>query len=171
MQSYHSVAPEQLENVFRLLGHDWALVTAADGDRVNTMTVSWGGMGVLWHKPVAFLFIRPQRHTYSLLEATDGVSLSFFDEGFRPALQFCGTASGRDCDKFKECGLTVCEKEGVPFVGEARLVLLCRKLYAAPLEPAAFIDPALLKSYTGDDLHKMYIVEIKEALLRDRNEE
>ena len=74
-------APEEIQgNVFSMIGSDWMLVTAGDNEKYNTMTASWGGMGVLWGKPAAFVFIRPQRYTYTFLEKTDRFTLSFFGE-------------------------------------------------------------------------------------------
>jgi flavin reductase (DIM6/NTAB) family NADH-FMN oxidoreductase RutF len=46
-----------------------ALLTAInEKGEINTMTVSWGGAGILWGKQVAFVFVRPQRHTFSFTE-------------------------------------------------------------------------------------------------------
>ena len=60
--SFEKIRPEDIDgNVFKMIGDDWMLVTAETEKGVNTMTASWGGMGVLWNKPVAFVFIRPQR--------------------------------------------------------------------------------------------------------------
>ena len=166
MKDFHLIAPEELENVFRLVGKDWMLITAGNGETVNTMTASWGGMGVLWNKPVAFCFIRPQRYTYALTEAAERFSLSFFTEDYRPALRLCGTKSGRDTDKFAAAGLTPALLDDVPYVAEARLVLICRKLYADMLKKEAFLDPALLANYPQDDFHRVYVVEIEKAYIK-----
>lgn len=167
MNDLKPIAPEALENVFRLVGKDWMLITAASGDTVNTMTASWGGMGVLWNKPVAFCFIRPQRYTFALTEQSERFSLSFFEESYRPALRLCGTKSGRDLDKFAAAGLTPAQENGVPYVKEARLVLLCRKLYADMLKKDSFLDPALLSNYKDDDFHRVYVVEIEQAYIKE----
>lgn len=42
------------------------------------MTVSWGGLGELWGKDVAFIFIRPQRYTYEFIERENYFTMSFF---------------------------------------------------------------------------------------------
>lgn len=172
MSNRKAVAPEQLENVFRLIGKDWMLITATgkneEGREVtNTMTASWGGMGILWNKPVAFVFIRPQRYTFALTEQAERFSLSFLGEDYRSALRLCGTKSGRDTDKFAAAGLTPATQNGVPYIGEARLVLLCRKLYADNLREAGFVCPALLDNYKDGDFHRMYVVEIEEAFLQE----
>ncbi|MDD7678444.1 MAG: flavin reductase family protein, partial [Anaerovibrio sp.] len=62
--SFKEIAPEELqENAFKVIGKDWLLVTGTAEGKSNAMTASWGGMGVMWGKPVAFLVIRPQRYT------------------------------------------------------------------------------------------------------------
>lgn len=166
MQNFVKIAPEELGNVFSLVGKDWMLITAGDEQGINTMTASWGGIGVLWNKPVAFCFIRPQRHTLSFVEANERLSLSFFGEEWRDALRYCGTKSGRDTDKFAATGLTPCFESDVPYIAEARLVLLCRKLYVDDLKESAFLDRSLLANYKDGDFHRTFIVEIEGAYLR-----
>ena len=169
--SFRSVSISDLDdNFFTRIGDDWMLITAENSrGEVNTMTASWGCAGILWNKPVAVCFIRPQRHTYGIVEDTDKLTLSFFAPGeHRDALRYCGTRSGRDGDKFAATGLTVAHAEGgAPYVGEANLVLVCRKLYADDLKEGCFIDLDMLKHYPGKDYHRFYICEIKEALVRD----
>lgn len=179
MSEFRSITPEALtDNVFRLIGKDWMLVTsAADTDSLaggkdyNTMTASWGGTGILWNKPVAFVFIRPQRHTFGFTEENDRLTLSFFDEKYRAALAFCGKESGRNCDKAAECGLTPVsdhtEAGRAVWFDEARLVLKCRKLYADFLRREAALSEIVTCQYSADDWHKMYVCEIEEVLLRD----
>ena len=179
MNSFRSVRPEEISgNPFRLIGHDWMLVTSANpgdgllgGADYNTMTASWGGMGILWGGPVAFVFIRPQRHTYGFIEANARMTLSFFGGEYRSALNFCGTKSGRDYDKAKECGLTpVAETDGngrAVWFDEAKLVMKVRKLYAKPFDPAAFVDKDARNCYGDDDFHTAYVCGIEEILVRE----
>ena len=160
---WKSISPYELENACKLIGKDWMLVCAGD----NAMTASWGGMGILWNKPVSFVFIRPQRHTYQMTEANDRLTLAFFDESYRDALRYFGTKSGRDGDKFAATGLTRAYTEsGTLYPAEARLVLTCRKLYTDMLHKEAFLDPALLGNYPADDFHRMYVCEIEEAWIK-----
>lgn len=156
----------ELDDVFHLVGKDWMLLCAKGQDAAgrptaNPMTASWGGMGILWNKPVIFLFIRPQRYTYGLVEKAPRLSVSFLGEEYREALRICGRLSGRDADKFTAAGLTCMYTEGVPHPAEARLMLACRKLYAEDLKAAAFLDPALLDNYKENDFHRMYVCEIE----------
>ena len=172
MKNFAKRTPKDLEGVFDRIGKEWMLITARGKnekgeDTVNTMTASWGGMGVLWNRPVAFCFVRPQRYTYGLTEQAERFSLSFFGEEHRAALRLCGTKSGRDTDKFAAAGLTPVFENGTPFVGEARLVLLCRKLYADDLNAAKFVDTALLSNYKEQDYHRMYICAIEAIYEKD----
>ena len=61
-------ATELTDNLFQTIGKEWMLVTAGTPEKFNTMTASWGGTGWLWNKPVAFVFIRPERYTYEFIE-------------------------------------------------------------------------------------------------------
>ena len=168
---FRSVAPKALpDNFFSRIGEDWMLITATDSKGVtNTMTASWGCAGILWNKPVAVCFIRPQRFTYGITEDTDTLTLSFFPQGERrEALRYCGTKSGRDGNKFAATGLTVERTDdGTPFPAEANLVLVCHKLYADDLKENCFIDSEMLKHYEAKDYHRFYICEITEVLVRD----
>lgn len=165
---FERIDPKQTEeNVFRRIGDDWMLVTAGNRAGFNTMTASWGTLGVLWNRPVAMIFLRPQRYTREFLETSDGFTLSFFPEGYRKTLALCGSKSGRDSDKVREAGLTpVFSEEGRVFFAQAERVLLCKKLYYQDLDPAHFLDPAVSEFYPGGDYHRMYAGEITGILLR-----
>lgn len=167
----HAFQPFHVEEVefspFTKIGKEWALVSAGSKSKYNTMTVSWGGLGVLWGKNVAFLFIRESRYTKEFIDQGDFVSISFLDEQYRDALNFCGSHSGRDCDKFKEAGLTPAFRHGIPYADEANFVLLCSKLASIPIEESTFIDKSLSPNFYADgDPHTMYVVEIIEAMAR-----
>ena len=141
------------------------LVTAGDLQKFNTMTASWGTLGELWKKKVAICFVRPTRHTYKFMETTDTFTLTFFDEKHREALDFCGSHSGRDTDKIAKTDLTPIEweKQAVYFQ-QARLVLICKKLYMQDLNPALFLDPVIHDAYPKKDYHRMYVGEIIRCL-------
>ena len=143
------------------------LITAGNKKKCNTMTASWGGVGVLWNKNVSFIFLRPQRYTLEFLEKGDFYSLCFFDESQREILNYCGSHSGRDVDKIKEAGLTTVYDGGVPYFEEARSVIICRKLYGQNMEPSCFIDSSVeQKNYPNKDYHKMFVGEIVKVLER-----
>ncbi|MDD6156362.1 MAG: flavin reductase family protein [Lachnospiraceae bacterium] len=154
-------------NPFTKIGKEWALVTAGNKSKFNTMTVSWGGVGVLWGKNVTYIFIRQSRYTKELIDSGDFFSLSFFSEEYRPALNYCGANSGRDKDKFAEAGLTPAFRHSIPYPDEANLVILCRKMAAVPITEDTFIDKDLMsKWYKDNDMHTMYVGEIIDVLAR-----
>jgi flavin reductase (DIM6/NTAB) family NADH-FMN oxidoreductase RutF len=152
------------------IGSEWMLITAGDVSKDksswNTMTASWGGLGVLWGRDVAFMFIRPSRQTYHLANTSGLFTLSFFDESYRKALDLCGVKSGRDIDKASEAGLTPVvfssgSAAGAVGFKEAKEVIVCRKLYTHDFEPSKFLDPdSIEKAYNGHDYHRMFIGEI-----------
>jgi flavin reductase (DIM6/NTAB) family NADH-FMN oxidoreductase RutF len=164
---FKDIKPEQLtDNPFKLIGKDWMLITAGTPEKFNTMTASWGGLGVLWERKVAFCFIRPTRFTYEFVEESENFTLSFFEEQHRKAMAFIGSHSGRDTDKIKETGLTPVKEGGFVYFNEARLVLACRKLYFQDISPDRFLDPTINDMYPQKDYHRMYVGEIVKYLLK-----
>lgn len=154
-------------NPFRLIGNDWMLITAGSSNDFNTMTASWGGLGVLWNKKVAFCFVRPQRYTFEFLEKNEGFTLSFFEDKYKAALGICGKLSGRNCNKIKEASLTPCQGSGGDiYFKEAKMVLACKKIYAQFVSPECLLEKELEKNYEMKDYHKMFVGEIKECLVR-----
>lgn len=144
------------------------LVAATDKDgKTNAMTASWGGLGVLWGKKVAFVFIRPQRYTKKFVDDAENFSLSFFEESYKPMLGYMGKVSGKNEDKIKKSGITVQYKDGAPVFKEASLTLICRKMYRQTLEEDCFIDKTNIgKWYPQKDYHDMYVAEIVDEIIR-----
>ena len=166
---FKETKPELLtDNPFKLIGSDWMLFTAGNlpAPGFNTMTASWGGLGVLWERRVATCYIRPTRHTFSYIEKATLFTLSFFDEKHRAALTYCGTHSGRDTDKVRGAGLTPAQEAGFVYFSEARLVLACRKIYHQDIDPGRFLDPKIEGMYPQKDYHRMYIGEIVTCLVK-----
>lgn len=152
-------------NLPELLEKRWALLTAADGEGCNPMTVSWGGVGRLWNLPVVTVYVRPQRYTRGLMDREDYFSLTFLPQELHDAVVLCGAKSGRDVDKVKECGLTVRKDEKAPYFAEGELTFICRKVYEQDMAGECFTDPAVdEKNYPGKDYHRMYVGEIVEIL-------
>ena len=142
----------------------WALVTAGSVADHNSMTVSWGGIGSLWGKPVATIYIRPNRHTYGYFEKNDYFTVSFYPEDCKKALGVMGSKSGRDCDKDAESGLIPVPCGETVTYQEARRTLLCRKLFAQDMSPENFTPEVIRKFYGSEPAHKLYIGEIIEIL-------
>lgn len=168
--SFKIISPYELtDNSFKLIGKDWGLVTANTDSKVNMMTISWGGLGIMWNKPVTFSFIRPQRYTYDFLNQDEYFSICFMPDEYRKELMFCGTKSGREIDKVKECGLTIINDKTAPYFEESKIVLICKKLYAQNMNADSVIDNSVLKNYAedGSDYHRMFVSEITEVLVKE----
>lgn len=168
MSRFYEISPEQIEkNPFTMIGKEWMLISAQNGEVRNGMTASWGSVGVLWNKNVCFCFVRPQRYTNELLERTDRFSLTFFDESYRETLRYFGKVSGRDEDKIAKSGLTVAESEGAPYYEESNLAVICKKLYVGEIEPGNILLPEIdTAMYPNKDYHKVYIGEIVKVLMK-----
>lgn len=160
---FQSISPESInDNIIDLINNKWMLITAGEIKKYNTMTASWGSMGVLWNKPIAICFIRPTRYTYEFANRSNIFTLSFFPEQYRKILNYCGSKSGRDVNKIEETGLEplVTHNQGIIFE-QARLCIECRKIYVDDLKPGNFLLPEIdIKNYPKKDYHRIFIGEI-----------
>lgn len=157
---------EITDNVIKLIGREWMLVTSGSKDSYNMMTASWGGLGILWHKPVCFLFIRPSRYTFQFLEKNDHFSIGFFTSDYKDVLNLCGSKSGREIDKMKEVNLTPIEDQETVYFEESRMVLICKKLYTHDITNKNFLSAIREDIYMDNDFHRMYICEILKCLVK-----
>lgn len=166
MNEFEQIQPEAVEqNAFVLMGTDWTLITAEKHGRINTMTASWGGFGTMFNKNVAYIVIRPHRYTREFVDHADRFSLSFFAKSFKRQMGYIGAVSGRDEDKIGKSGLTVQHDGETPYFAEAKLVMICRKLYVQPFEERFFVDQSLEpKHYPAKDHHTLYIAEVEKVL-------
>lgn len=153
-------------NPFTAIGNEWLLITAEKDGKANTMTASWGGLGVIWHYDVAYIFVRQSRFTKEFIDGSDTFSLSFLNpRAYRKTQNYLGTVSGRDEPKIEKSGLTLEYAEGIPYFAEADTVMLCRKLSKHPLSAEGMIDEDILpKCYANQDYHDMYVGEIRRIL-------
>ena len=158
------------KNPAELIGKQWMLITAGTPENFNTMTASWGGLGYLWNRPVAFVFVRPNRHTVNFIDAQPSFTLSFMPEQYRQDLVFCGRNSGRDVDKIAHTSLQpATTPAGLPTFENAELVLECRKMFCTNLQQADFIDWSEVAPAWYDEsnpMHRLYICEITTALVQ-----
>lgn len=164
------ISVEELKlNPSTLIGKEWALLTAGNKDGYNTMTVSWGQMGDLWNKPTTVVYIRPQRYTKEFVDKSDYYTLSFLPDGHREALSYLGSHSGRDEDKLAKTDLTGTATDDYAYIEQAKLVLVCKKLYRQPMTPDSFVDKSLIeKCYAAGDFHEMYVGEIVKVLVSEQ---
>jgi len=149
---------------YRFLEVDWLLLTSGDfaAGKYNSMTISWGTLGVMWGRPIAHVVVRPVRYTFDFMERYDTFTLCAFPKKYHSALSLLGSKSGRDGNKIAEAGLTPQAAACVqaPAFAEASLVLECRKIYWQDLNPEHFLDPAIEKLYAEKDYHRSYYGEI-----------
>ena len=165
---FREIKPQEIkDNPFELIGKEWLLVAANKDGKSNAMTASWGAVGEMWGKSVVMIVIRPQRYTKTFLDQTESFSLGIFPETQREMLNYMGTVSGRTEDKIAKSGLTESLVDGAPVFEESRMTLVCRKLFAQPMEEAAFLDQKTVDSWYPDkDFHTLYIAEIEKVLVK-----
>lgn len=155
------------DNPFQAIGEGWMLITAGTIQQYNMMTASWGGWGVLWHRNICFCVVRPGRYTYEFMEKCDFYTLSYFDKTYKARLEFCGAHSGRNVDKMRDAELIPLEdKTGCVYFKEARLVIVCKKIYFQQIDPKNFLDPSIEKNYPNKDYHRMYVGEVVRCFVR-----
>lgn len=169
MGNYTEIRPEELnKNPFQMIGNDWMLITAGKNNKTNTMTASWGGLGVMWNKNVAYIVVRPQRYTKEFIDSSDTYSLCFFDTKYKKQLAYLGSVSGRDEDKISKTDLTLTHNENTPYFEEADIVVICKKLFTQEFKPESFIDTELIeKNYPNKDFHTLYIAEVEKILVKN----
>ena len=160
-------------NPMTMIAKEWMLVTAGNEARgYNTMTASWGHLGSIWGHggglPTAVVYLRPQRYTKEFVDREELFTITVFPEEYRRALGYLGSHSGRDGDKVAAAGLTpVFEGEYTTFA-EAKLTLVCRKLYRGTIEPQGFVDESIIaEHYPNADFHDFYIGQIIKAFVKE----
>lgn len=157
-------------NPMTMIAKEWMLVTAGNEARgYNTMTASWGHLGSMWGHggglPTAVIYLRPQRYTKEFVDREELFTLSIFPEEYKKDLGYLGRTSGRDGDKVSATGLTPVFEGDYTYFAQAKLVLVCRKLYQGTLKEEGFHDKSILTDhYPNRDLHEMYIGEIVKVL-------
>ena len=154
-------------NPYEKIGREWMLCTAGGEGDYNTMTCSWGHLGCLWNLPTAVCYVRPQRSTKEFIDREERYTLCFFP-GYKKELAYLGIKSGRDEDKVAKAGLTPVFGDGFTYFAESELVLVCRKLYRAPLREEYFLDRSVVEThYPEKDFHDLYIGEIVKVLVSE----
>ncbi len=149
---------------FELFDKEWALLTAGREGAFNTMTIGWGGLGTLWRRSVATVYVKPIRYTHEFMEKNDYFTISFYPEQYRKALSLLGTLSGRDVDKVAQSGLTpVCLENGVTFAEASRTIVL-KKIYRQEMDLSAVPADARARYYAAEPPHTMYIGEVVKIL-------
>ena len=167
--SFREVKPEELTmNPFTKIGKEWLLITAGNEEECNTMTASWGAMGVMWGKNAVTVYISPQRYTKEFVDREETFTISVLGEDYRKALNYCGTVSGKGIDKITEAELTPYFVDGTAGIQEADMIMVCKKMYHDTIKPECFDESENdTKWYPQKDYHTMYIAEIQKVLVRE----
>ena len=145
------------------------LLTTKVGGKVNSMTIGWGTLGIIWERPVFVAYVRQQRYSREMLDECREFTINVpVGDYRRKILGICGSKSGRDTDKIEAAGLTPVEQEviSVPGIKELPLTLECRVLYRQEQESDQFNDEITRQFYTmetGD--HICYYGEIVAAYI------
>jgi flavin reductase (DIM6/NTAB) family NADH-FMN oxidoreductase RutF len=128
----------------------------------NVMAIGWGTIGIIWRKPIFIVLVRPSRHTYKLIEETGEFTVNMVPPQLKEVVQYCGTVSGRDQNKFKEKQLTAIpsKKVKVPIIKECILHFECRVVYKNDLIPSELEKSIIPALYPKGDFHRVYFGEI-----------
>ena len=158
-------------NPFDLFGGEWMLVSAGNEETgCNTMTISWGHLGCLWghNDPTAVVYLRQSRYTKTFVDREDYFTLCVMDKSFKKQIAYLGSVSGRDEDKIGKAGLTPVYADNSVWFEEAKLVLVCKKVYQSDLQESGFLcQDTLDQHYAQGDFHSMYVGKIEKVLVRD----
>jgi len=143
---------------------DWMALAMGGSRSYNAMTISWGGIGELWGKPVVTVYVSSDRASKKMMDDSDYFTVTGFptSKACKDALVYIGSRSLRDDpDKVANAGLTVEFTElGNPIFSEGRLAIECRKLYAAPFDLGRMPQDIRERLYAEMGVHTMYIGEI-----------
>ncbi len=147
-------------DIFEKFDKQWALLTAGNADSFNMMTISWGGLGTLWNKPVATVYVRTSRYTHDFMDREGYFTISFYPAKYKEALGLLGSKSGREIDKMKDSPLTPKVLEESITFEEAEVTLVCRKLFKQELSLENIPEGIVKVAYDGMAPHDMFIGEV-----------
>ena len=149
------------EGVMRQI-KEGAFLTVKVGAELNTMTIGWATIGFAWRKPIMMVMVRDSRHTFSLIEKAADYTVSVPNGDMKKAIAFCGTKSGRDVDKFKECGLRTQPSRQVlsPIIDIPGIHFECRIVYKHAIDPTS-LTREYDQIYPEKDYHTLYFGEIQ----------
>lgn len=141
-----------------------AFLTVKSEDKVNTMTISWGTIGIMWGKPTFMAMVRHSRYTFKLIEKSEDFTVSLpFKNSMKEALAYCGSKSGENFDKIKECNLKLKEALHVnsPVIDDCEFFIECKIAYKQDMDKSYLASEVIDKCYSDSDYHVLYFGEIK----------
>lgn len=138
------------------------LVAAGEDGKPNAMAIGWGTIGFIWGKPIFAVLVRPSRYTYALLEQSDSFTVCVPAKAHKHLIEFCGTESGRDVDKFAECEMEALPSTRVtaPGIAGFPLVYECQIVHTNDVMPANLSAEIKSAAYPSGDYHRVYYGEI-----------
>lgn len=154
---------KNMEKAMEHLHKKGAFLTSKEGDKVNTMTISWGNIGFEWKKPIFTVLVRKSRYTHGIIERTKKFTVTIpVNEKMKEALAFCGTKSGKDVDKIKSCDLEISKGKAIdcPVISKCGIVYECRVLYKQDMDLSSLDSEIKKECYSDNDIHTMYYGEI-----------
>ena len=104
-----------------------ALVSCSHGGRDNLITIGWTGI-INSDPPKTYISVRPERFSHSLIKESGEFVINIPTSHIVRSIDFCGSRSGRDVDKFDFCHLTRqgSTAVGCPSVEESPISLECK---------------------------------------------
>ena len=168
---YEAVAAEDFdENIFRLVGKDFTVITA--GENPNSMVASWGGVGIMFNKPVTWNFLRANRFTLEKIRETGTYTMCYFPDQYKGDIMQFGTKSGRNTDKMAQTKLTpMATPDGYPAYAEAKIIIECKLIAASTVSKDEFYTEeakTFLQEGFDDakDWHKLVYGEITKIYIK-----
>lgn len=154
---------ENLDLAMNILHKKGAFLTVKNSSTLNTMTISWGNIGFEWNRPIFTVLVRKSRYTHEIMENTNEFTISIpINENLKEVLAYCGSKSGRNVDKFKECNLTLKDGKSVstPVIADCELHYECKIVYKQDMNPELLSEDIKKSSYKAGDYHTIYYGEI-----------
>lgn len=166
---FKKTEPTELkDNVFKLVGQDYTVITAGTDSIYNSMTASYGGWGQLFELPVTWCFLNASRYTLEFIKKEQTYTMSYFPDKYKEQVLFFGSKSGRGSQKMKENILTsVKTPSGNITYKEAKLIIECKLVSITETNPKdfylekgkTFVEKGL-KDGNGKEYHKLVLGEI-----------
>ncbi len=153
---YMSVAQQVMDQIKK-----GAFLTVKADDQLNTMTIGWALVGFVWKKPILMVAVRDSRHTFGIIEKAVDFTVSVPTTDMQDQVMYCGTKSGRDVNKYKECNLELIDAQMVitPLIKTPGIHFECKIVYKAAMDPK-FLDKECEGLYPQKDYHRLYFGEI-----------
>ena len=154
---YMTVAPKAMEQIKK-----GAFLTVKSGKAINTMTIGWATIGHVWRKPIMMVAVRLSRHTFTIIETAEDFTVTIPSSDMKKELMFCGTKSGRDCNKFNECNFQTSDSQKVitPIIKAPGLHYECKIVYKSAMDPIYLNQDYDTALYPEKDYHTLYYGEI-----------